>query len=135
MHTPPKLPETAELTAEWLLGHFGQKSGIYPALQPHEARRAIDILNGASQYFPRESRSKPPRVEQVLLYLNDVLDYHGVERIRSETFYGGYWADAKYAYLNSGHTTALELYYHTQKKCWIAGTFMNLHEQDEKLRK
>jgi len=135
MYTPPKLPEADELTAEWLLDHFGQGSGIDPVLQPYEAHRAIDILNGASQYFPREFRSKPSRREQVFFYLNDVLGYHGVERIRSETFYDGYWAEAKYVYLNSGHTTALELYYHTQKKCWIAGTLMDLHEQDEELQK
>jgi len=135
MPTPPKLPETDELTAEWLLDHFGQGNGINPALQPHEAHRAVAILNSEDMYVPQAPYSDPPRVEQALLYLSDVLDYHGTERIRSETFYGGYWADAKYAYLNSGHTTALELYYHTQKKRWIAGTLMDLHAQDEELQR
>jgi hypothetical protein len=123
-----ELPRTETLTAEWLLEHFGEGTRIDPVLTKEQAEEAVNILRNG-----RDSRPGPdPFQEQALRYLNDVLDFHGIEVIRTSGHHG-YWGDVRYLFMNSGHSTALELFYNVRTGEWIAGCFMDLHAEDAKL--
>lgn len=124
------MQRTESLTAEFLLDNFGEGARIDPVLTEEQAAQAEKMARGnASKRYTKQNS----RASNVLEYLNDVLDYHGVEVIRTSG-HSGYWGNAKYAYLNSGHTTGLELYYNTEDQEWVVGCFMDLYEVDEELQ-
>lgn len=122
------LGTTPHLTADFLLSHFGPTAEIDPQITLVQADRAERLASPSQTY--RDTRS----VDRTLLYLNSVLDYHGVEAIRVNGYNDRYFGRSKYLRLNSGHSYALELYYRTDHGIWIAGCMFDLVESDVQLQ-
>lgn len=101
---------TKSLSMEWLVKHFGEKNaGLLPVvLSEEEAAQA----EAAAEHSP----------DDALRYLNDKLEYHGVEVVRDARSFHGYYGDAVELYLNSGDSYNLELAYNLRSETWIAGT-------------
>lgn len=116
------------LTAGFLMDHFGPTARIDPQIKPIQANRAARLAEPSQTYHDTRA------VDRTLLYLNDILDYHGVEAIRVDGYLDRYFGRCKYLYLNSGHSDALELYYRTDAGIWLATCRFDLVQSDPELQ-
>ena len=134
MATASKQRTTEEPTVDFLMDHFSDNREFDPGLTLEQAEKAVTLLTDSRRdtAFGTRRYVKPDkRRSEMMQYLNEVLDLHGVHPVRNQDEYHGYYGNAVYLYLNTGHMYGTTLIYDVRNAFFIVGALYDVIMSEE----
>lgn len=104
-------------------------------------RGLMDGSRGASQYesvkaWVRECLNSPPKIERVLMALNEELNGFGIESINAEDKrVDGFWLDCVACYVNQGDTYDTTIVYDTERGSYYVTSYGDWVETYERSKR